>query len=121
LTARDRSHRRGLLAATRRLSPEDTTIVSDPQRHGMKVPQLRNVPCGGAVPVDDPWPHEQWRFPKVSHQRISSHHRDIGKVRYPDLGMRSRVVRENLHGRTAQGTRVQLEPTPACSATRPSG
>ena len=39
--------------------------------------------------------------------------RDIDKTKYPDIGMRGVVVREKLHGRTAQGTWVQLEKTPA--------
>ena len=43
---------------------------------------------------DDPQLYENWRFAKVSHPRISSHHRDIDKTRYPDIGMRGQVVRE---------------------------
>lgn len=113
MTARDRSYRRGLVAATRRLSDEEATILSDLEQHGMQVPQLHDVLCGGHVLVDDPVLYEQWQFPKVSHQRLSSHHRDIDKARYPDIGMRGKVVREKLHGRTAQGTWVQLEKTPA--------
>ena len=58
------------------------------------------------------------RFTKVSHPRISSHHRDIDKKRYPDIGMHGQVVREKLHGRTAQGTWVQLEKTPAAFGKR---
>jgi hypothetical protein len=77
------------------------------------VPQLHDVLCGGHVLVDDPVLYEQWQFPKVSHQRLSSHHKDIDKTRYPDIGMRGQVVREKLHGRTARGTWVQLEKTPA--------
>jgi hypothetical protein len=50
--------------------------------------------------------------------RISSHHRDIDKARYPDIGMRGQVVREKLHGRTAQGTWVQMEKTPAAFGKR---
>ena len=50
---------------------------------------------------------------RASHPRISSHHRDIDKKLYPDFGMRGPVVREKLHGRTAHGTWVQLEKTPA--------
>jgi hypothetical protein len=65
------------------------------------------------VLIDDPQLYEDWRFTPVSHLRISSHHRDIDKARYPDIGMRGQVVREKLHGRTAQGTWVQLEKTPA--------
>jgi hypothetical protein len=113
LTSNDRSYRRGLVAATRRLSDEEATILSDLEQHGLQVPQLHDVLCGGHVLVDDPALYEQWQFPKVSHQRLSSHHKDIDKTRYPDYGMRGTVVREKLHGRTAQGTWVQLEKTPA--------
>ena len=62
--------------------------------------------------------YENWRFSKVSHLRVSSHHRDIDKTRYPDIGMRGQLVREKLHGRTAQGTWVQLEKTPAAFGKR---
>jgi hypothetical protein len=82
------------------------------------VPQLHDVLCGGHVLVDDPQLYEKWRFARVSHVRISSHHRDIDKSLYPDIGMRGQVVREKLHGRTAQGTWVQLEKTPAASGKR---
>ena len=68
--------------------------------------------------MDDPQLYEDWRFTAVSHLRISSHHRDIDKARYPDIGMRGQVVREKLHGRTAQGTWVQLEKTPAAFGQR---
>ena len=74
--------------------------------------------CGGHVLVDDPQLYEDWRFAKVSHLRVSSHHHDIDKARYPDIGMRGQVVREKLHGRTAQGTWVQLEKTPAAFGQR---
>ena len=102
-----------VLAAARRLSPEEAVIIADLERHGLQVPQLRDVLCGGHVIVDDPELYQNWSFPRVSHQRLSSHHRDIDKTRYPDIGMRGLVVREKLHGRTAQGTWVQLEKTPA--------
>jgi hypothetical protein len=82
------------------------------------VPQLRDVLCGGHVLVDDPDLYETWRFSKVSHPRVSSHHRDIDKTLYPDIGMRGNVVREKLHGRTAKGTWVQLEKTPAAFGQR---
>jgi hypothetical protein len=113
ITARAGTYRKGLLAAAAHLSPQEAAIISDLERHGLQVPQLRDVLCGGHVLVDDPQLYEDWRFAKVSHQRISSHHRDIDKTRYPDIGMRGQVVREKLHGRTAQGTWVQLEKTPA--------
>jgi hypothetical protein len=101
-----------------RLSPEEAAIISDLERHGLQVPQLRDVLCGGHVLVDDPQLYEKWRFARVSHIRISSHHRDIDKSLYPDIGMRGQVVREKLHGRTAQGTWVQLEKTPAAFGKR---
>jgi hypothetical protein len=113
ITARAGKYRNGLLAAAAQLSPEEAAIIVDLSRHGLQVPQLRDVLCGGHVLVDDPELYEKWRFASVSHPRISSHHRDIDKKRYPDIGMRGQLVREKLHGRTAQGTWVQLEKTPA--------
>jgi hypothetical protein len=118
ITARDGEYRKGLQAAASRLSPEEAAIIADLERHGIQVPQLRDVLCGGHVIVDDPDLYESWSFPRVSHQRLSSHHRDIDKTRYPDIGMRGLVVREKLHGRTAQGTWVQLEKTPAAFGKR---
>ena len=113
ITARAGSYRKGLLSAVEHLSPEEAAIVSDLARYGLQVPQLTDVLCGGHVLVDDPELYDDWQFEKVSHRRLSSHHPDIDKARYPDIGMRGRVVREKLHGRTAQGTWVQLEKTPA--------
>jgi hypothetical protein len=113
ITARAGAYRKGLVAAARRLSPEEAEILSDLEERGLQVPQLHDVLCGGHVLVDDPALYERWRFDKVSRPRLSSHHRDIDKTRYPDIGMRGQVVREKLHGRTAQGTWVQLEKTPA--------
>jgi hypothetical protein len=118
ITARAGRYRKGLLTAAGRLSPEEATIISDLETRGLQVPQLKDVLCGGHVLVDDPRLYEDWRFDKVSHLRISSHHRDIDKTRYPDIGMRGHVVREKLHGRTAQGTWVQLEKTPAAFGKR---
>ncbi|MEZ0069346.1 hypothetical protein ABIA32_005390 [Streptacidiphilus sp. MAP12-20] len=113
LTARTGTYRKGLLAASSRLSPEEAAIIADLERHGLQVQQLHDVLCGGHVLVDDPRLYETWSFPETSHPRVSSHHRDIDKSRYPDIGMRGNVVREKLHGRTAQGTWLQLEKTPA--------
>ncbi|MET9485053.1 hypothetical protein [Streptomyces sp. NPDC006638] len=113
ITARAGEYRRGLLRAAEHLSPEEAAILSDLERHGLQVPQLRDVLRGGHVLVDDPGLYEAWRAGKGSHPRLSSHHRDIDKKLYPDIGMRGHVVREKLHGRTAQGTWVQLEKTPA--------
>jgi hypothetical protein len=118
ITARAGAYRKGLLSAAKHLSPEEAAIISDLERHGLQVPQLHDVLCGGHVLVDDPQLYEKWRFARVSHARISSHHRDIDKSRYPDIGMRGQVVREKLHGRTAQGTWVQLEKTPAAFGKR---
>jgi hypothetical protein len=93
-------------------------ILADLERNGLQVPQLHDVLCGGHVLVDDPQLYEDWRFAKGSRSRLSSHHRDIDKALYPDIGMRGDVVREKLHGRTAQGTWVQLEKTPAAFGKR---
>jgi hypothetical protein len=118
ITARAGSYRKGLLAAAGHLSPEEAAVLSDLEGHGLQVPQLKDVLCGGHVLVDDPALYESWRFAQVSHPRVSSHHRDIDKARYPDIGMRGQVVREKLHGRTATGTWVQLEKTPAAFGQR---
>jgi hypothetical protein len=118
ISSRAGAYRKGLLSAAKRLSPEEAEIISDLARHGLQVPQLHDVLCGGHVLVDDPQLYEKWRFARVSHIRISSHHRDIDKSLYPDIGMRGQVVREKLHGRTAQGTWVQLEKTPAAFGQR---
>jgi len=118
IAARDGAYRKGLLSAASHLSPEEAVIIADLERHGLQVPQLRDVLCGGHVIVGDPDLYESWRFTRVSHQRLSSHHRDIDKKRYPDIGMRGLVVREKLHGRTAQGTWLQLEKTPAVFGKR---
>jgi len=118
ITARAGEYRKGLLAAAEHLSPEEAAIISDLERHGLQVSQLHDVLCGGHVLIDDPQLYEDWRFTQVSHLRVSSHHRDIDKARYPDIGMRGQVVREKLHGRTAQGTWVQLEKTPAAFGQR---
>jgi hypothetical protein len=112
ITARAGSYRKGLQAAAAQLSPEEAAIIVDLEDRGLQVPQLRDVLRGGHVLVDDPQLYEKWRFSN-SHPRISSHHRDIDKKLYPDFGMRGPVVREKLHGRTAKGTWVQLEKTPA--------
>jgi hypothetical protein len=118
ITARAGEYRKGLAHAVDRLSPEETVILADLERHGLQVPQFRDVLRGGHVLIDDPDLYERWRFPKVSHQRISSHHRDIDKSRYPDIGLRGSLVREKLHGRTEHGTWVQLEKTPAAFGRR---
>ena len=118
ITARAGAYRKGLLTAAEHLSPEEAAIISDLERNGLQVPQFHDVLCGGHVLIDDPQLYEDWRFTQVSHLRVSSHHHDIDKTLYPDIGMRGQVVREKLHGRTAQGTWVQLEKTPAAFGKR---
>lgn len=113
ITARSGQYRKGLDAAARRLSAEEATIIADLEERGLQVPQLRDVLWGGHVIVDDPELYRAWYFEKRSHRRISSHHRHIDKETYPDYGMRGVLVREKLHGRTDQGTWIQLEKTPA--------
>jgi hypothetical protein len=112
ITARVGAYRAGLSLAARRLTPAEAAIIADLERHGLDVPQLRDVLCGGHVLVDDPELYSRWQFPK-SRTRLSSHHKGIDKQRYPDLGLTGPLVREKLHGRTDAGTWVQLEKTPA--------
>ena len=118
ITARSGPYRKGLVAAAERLGPEEAVVISDLERNGLQVPQLHDVLCGGHVLVDDPQLYEDWQFDKVSYPRLSSHHHDIDKKRYPDFGMRGQVVREKLHGRTQHGTWVQMEKTPAAFGKR---
>jgi hypothetical protein len=118
ITAQDGAYRDGLLNAARQLSPEEAVIIADLERHGLQVPQLRDILCGGHVIIDNPDLYQEWHFERVSHLRISSHHRDIDKKLYPDYGMRGVLVREKLHGRTATGTWLQLEKTPAAFGSR---
>lgn len=112
ITSKAGGFRDGLELAGERLTRPEATIIADLERHGLDVPQLREVLLGGHVLVDDPELYERWRFPKT-HQRLSSHHPQIDKKRYPDLGLKGPLVREKLHGRTKNGTWVQLEKTPA--------
>ena len=113
ITTRAGKYRRGLEHAAATITPQEAAIIADLAERGMDVDQLRDVLWGGHVLVDDPGLYERWRFPQQSRQRISSHHHDIDKKKYPDIGMHGPLVREKLHGRTAQGTWVQLEKTPA--------
>jgi hypothetical protein len=117
ITARAGSYRNGLLKAVARLTPEEAAILSDLEAQGLDVPQLREILRGAHVLVDDPALYDRWRF-RGSRQRISSHHHDVDKTRYPDFGLRGPLVREKLHGRTARGTWVQLEKTPAAFGAR---
>jgi hypothetical protein len=113
LTTRHGRYRRGLVQAAKSLTPEEAAVLGDLEAHGLDVNQLRDVLCGGHVLIDNPDLYERWRFPKVTRQRLSSHHTTMDKQSYPDLGMHGPLVREKLHGRTASGTWVQLEKTPA--------
>ncbi len=112
ITSRVGKYRSGLAQAAKRLTPSEAAIVADLETHGLDVRQLREVLCGAHVLVDAPELYERWRFPK-SRERLSSHHRTIDKTTYPDIGLKGPLVREKLHGRTAAGTWVQLEKTPA--------
>ncbi|MFC6705480.1 hypothetical protein [Flexivirga alba] len=112
ITSKAGGFRDGLELAGERLTRPEATIIADLERHGLDVPQLREVLLGGHVLVDDPELYERWRFPKT-HERLSSHHPQIDKKLYPDLGLKGPLVREKLHGRTKTGTWVQLEKTPA--------
>jgi hypothetical protein len=113
LTTRHGRYRRGLVQAATSLTPNEASLLADLEGHGLDVNQLRDVLYGGHVLVDDPDLYERWKFPKVTRQRLSSHHRTVDKQLYPDLGMHGPLVREKLHGRTASGTWMQLEKTPA--------
>ena len=105
-------YRSGLAGAAERLTPAEAAIIADLERHGLDVPQLRDVLCGAHVLVDEPELYESWRFPK-SRERLSSHHKTIDKTKFPDIGLKGPLVREKLHGRTQAGTWIQLEKTPA--------
>ncbi len=113
ITARPGIFRAGIMVAARRLTPEEARILTDLEASGMDVIQLREVLRGAHVLVDDPELYDAWRAFKRSRTRISSHHRTVDKTRYPDIGLKGPLVREKLHGRTAAGTWVQLEKTPA--------
>ena len=113
LTTRHGRYRRGLVHAATSLTREEAAVLADLEAHGLDVNQLRDVLCGGHVLVDNPQLYDRWRFPKVTRERLSSHHRTMDKQSYPDLGMHGPLLREKLHGRTANGTWVQLEKTPA--------
>jgi hypothetical protein len=118
ISARPGVYRRGLEKAAELLTPEEAAVLADLEFHGLDVVQLRDVLRGAHVLIDDASLYERWRFPKASHQRISSHHHDIDKTKYPDIGMRGPLLREKLHGRTAHGTWMQLEKTPAAFGRR---
>jgi hypothetical protein len=112
ITSQIGKYRSGLDVAGKRITPSEAAVIADLERHGLDVPQLRDVLCGAHVLVDEPELYERWRFPK-SRERLSSHHKTIDKKRFPDIGLKGPLVREKLHGRTQAGTWVQLEKTPA--------
>ena len=112
ITSRVGKYRAGLSLAARRLTPSEAAIISDLERHGLDVVQLREVLCGAHVLIDEPELYERWRFSK-SRERLSSHHKTVDKAEFPDIGLKGPLVREKLHGRTDAGTWVQLEKTPA--------
>lgn len=112
ITSRVGKYRAGLALAARRLTPSEAAIISDLERHGLDVVQLREVLRGAHVLVDEPELYERWCFPK-SRERLSSHHKTVDKAAFPDIGLKGPLVREKLHGRTDAGTWVQLEKTPA--------
>ncbi len=118
ISARPGIYRRGLEKAAQRLTPQEAAVLADLEHHGLNVLQLQDVLRGAHVLVDNPSLYERWQFPGVSHQRISSHHHEIDKHKYPDYGMRGPVLREKLHGRTVRGTWVQLEKTPVSAGKR---
>lgn len=118
ISARPGVYRRGLETAAERLKPQEAAVLADLEHHGLDVVQLREVLRGAHVLVDDPSLYERWQFPNLSHQRMSSHHHEIDKTKYPDFGMRGPLLREKLHGRTEHGTWMQLEKTPAAFGKR---
>jgi hypothetical protein len=120
ISARPGVYRRGLVKTAERLTPQEAVVLADLEHHGLDVVQLQDVLRGAQVLVDDTSLYERWQFPGVSHQRISSHHHEIDKHKYPDYGMRGPVLREKLHGRLFHGTWVQLEKTPVAPGKRPS-
>lgn len=120
LTARPGVYRRGLMKTAEQVTSQEAVVLADLEHHGLDVVQLQEVLRGAHVLVDDPSLYERWQFPGISHQRISSHHHEIDKRKYPDYGMRGPVLREKLHGRLAHGTWVQLEKTPVAPGKRPS-
>lgn len=120
ISARPGVYRRGLENAATRLTAQEAAVLADLEHHGLNVLQLRDVLRGAHVLVDDPSLYERWQFPKVSYERVSSHHHEIDKHKYPDYGMRGPLLRQKLHGRTIPGTWVQLEKTPVAPGKRPS-
>jgi hypothetical protein len=120
ISARPGVYRHGLEKTAERLTSQEAVVLADLEHHGLDVVQLQDVLRGAHVLVDDPSLYERWQFPRVSHQRISSHHHEIDKHKYPDYGMQGPVLREKLHGRLAHGTWVQLEKTPVAPGKRPS-
>jgi hypothetical protein len=96
-------YRRGLAEASGRATPKESLILRDLEARGLDAEAFLVMLHGGHVVIDDPELYERWTFPD-SVERLSSHHKDVDKKRYPDYGMAGPLVRQSLHGRTAQGT-----------------
>jgi len=105
-------YRKGLAEASERATPRESLILRDLEARGLDAEAFQVMLHGGHVVVDDPELYERWTFPD-SVERLSSHHKDVDKKQYPDYGMVGPLVRQSLHGRTAQGTWIQWERTPA--------
>lgn len=105
-------YRKGLAEASGRATPKESLILRDLEVRGLDAEAFRVMLHGGHVVIDDPELYERWTFPD-SVERLSSHHKDVDKKQFPDYGMVGPLVRQSLHGRTAQGTWIQWERTPA--------
>ena len=119
ITARAGAYRKGLVAAAGRLSPEEAVILADLERHGLQVPQLHDVLCGGHVLVDDPQLYEDWQFAKGSHPAaVQPPPRHRQEAATPTSGCAGRWCGRSCTGAPTQGTWVQLEKTPAAFGER---
>jgi hypothetical protein len=105
-------YRRGLAEAAAGVTGPESAVLQDLQDRGLDASGLRVMLHGGHIVIDDPDLYDRWVF-AGSVQRLSSHHRDVDKKKYPDYGMTGPFVRQSLHGRTRQGTWIQWERTPA--------
>ena len=101
----------GLADASERVTEREMVILRDLEACGLDAQGFEVMLSGGHVVIDDPALYERW-VSSGSVERLSSHHRDVDKKQYPDYGMTGPLVRECLHGRTAQGTWIQWEHTP---------
>jgi hypothetical protein len=80
--------------------------------HGLDVNQLRDVLSGGVFSLTARI-SKTLAIPEGDSTLLVQSPSHDDKVAYPDLGIRGSLAREKLHGRTATGTWVQLEKTPA--------